>query len=108
MHVMPYNFSFLKNDISFLCSSFYDLKRCLKICINFKSTIFWDITPCNLLKVNRRFRGTYRLYLQGRRISRARNQREIRLSRSSARTLQVNRIEEMGDIYLLTRCYKPP
>jgi hypothetical protein len=25
-----------------------------------------------------------------------------------ARTLQVKRIEEMGDIYLLAQCYKPP
>jgi hypothetical protein len=25
-----------------------------------KSTIFWDITPCSPLKVNRRFGGTYR------------------------------------------------
>jgi hypothetical protein len=32
-----------------------------------KSTIFWDITPCSLLSVNRRFGGTYRLHLQGRR-----------------------------------------
>jgi hypothetical protein len=30
------------------------------------------------VKVNRRFRGTYRLHLQGRRINRARNQRESR------------------------------
>jgi hypothetical protein len=27
------------------------------------STIFWDITSCSLLKVNRRFGGTYRLHL---------------------------------------------
>jgi hypothetical protein len=26
-----------------------------------KSTIFWDITPCNPLKVERRFGGTYHL-----------------------------------------------
>jgi hypothetical protein len=44
-----------------------------------KSTIFWDITPCSLLKVNRRFGATYRFHLQGRRISRARNQRESRV-----------------------------
>jgi hypothetical protein len=31
-----------------------------------KSTIFWDITPCSLLSVNRRFGATYRLHLQGR------------------------------------------
>jgi hypothetical protein len=40
-----------------------------------KSTVFWDITPCSPLKVNRRFGRTYRLHLQCR--SRARNQREI-------------------------------
>jgi hypothetical protein len=28
--------------------------------------IFWDMTPCNQAKVNRRFGGTYRLHLQGR------------------------------------------
>jgi hypothetical protein len=43
-----------------------------------KSIIFWDITPCNPLKVNRRFGWTYCLHLQGRRISRVRNQRESR------------------------------
>jgi hypothetical protein len=37
-----------------------------------KSSIFWDITPCSLLKVNRSFGGTYRLHLQGWKISRAR------------------------------------
>jgi hypothetical protein len=44
--------------------------------LKLKNTIFWDITPCSPLKVNRRFGGTYRLNLQGRKISRARNQRE--------------------------------
>jgi hypothetical protein len=43
-----------------------------------KNTMFWDITPCSLLKVNGRFGGTYRLHLQGRKISRARNERESR------------------------------
>jgi hypothetical protein len=43
-----------------------------------KSTFFWDITPCSPFKVNRLFGGTYRLHLQGREISRARNQRESR------------------------------
>jgi hypothetical protein len=43
-----------------------------------KSTIFWDITQCSPLRVKRRFGGTYRLQLQGRKISRARNQRESR------------------------------
>jgi hypothetical protein len=35
------------------------------------------ITPCSALKVHR-FGGTYRLHLRGRKISRARNQRESR------------------------------
>jgi hypothetical protein len=41
-----------------------------------KSSIFWDITPCSPLRFNRRFGGTYRLHLQGGRISLARNQLE--------------------------------
>jgi hypothetical protein len=28
-----------------------------------KHALFWDITSCSLLKVNRHFRGTYRLHL---------------------------------------------
>jgi hypothetical protein len=40
-----------------------------------KSIKFWDITPCSPSSVNRRFGGTYRLHLQGRKISWARNQR---------------------------------
>jgi hypothetical protein len=41
-----------------------------------KSSIFWDISPCSPLKVNRRFGETYRLNLQNRRISHVRNQSE--------------------------------
>jgi hypothetical protein len=32
-----------------------------------KSIIFWDVTPCSLLRCHRRFGGTYRLHFQGRR-----------------------------------------
>jgi hypothetical protein len=45
---------------------------------NMKSSIFWDITPCSPMNFNRRFGGTYRLHLQGRRISRLRSQRGSR------------------------------
>jgi hypothetical protein len=31
-----------------------------------KSIIFWDVTPCSLLRCNRRFGGIYLLHLQGR------------------------------------------
>jgi hypothetical protein len=44
----------------------------------FSNVIFWDITPCSPLKVNRRFGEPYHLHLQSRRISPARNQRESR------------------------------
>jgi hypothetical protein len=40
-----------------------------------KITIFWDITLCSPLKVNRRFGGIHRLHLQGRKINQARSQR---------------------------------
>jgi hypothetical protein len=33
-----------------------------------KSIFFWDMTPCSALSGTRRFGGTYRLHLQGRRI----------------------------------------
>jgi hypothetical protein len=48
------------------------------LCNHLKNTIFWDITSCRPLKVNRRFGATFRLHLQGRKISRVRNQRESR------------------------------
>jgi hypothetical protein len=38
-----------------------------------RNSIFWDITPCSPLKVNRRFEGTYRLHLHGWRKCEARN-----------------------------------
>jgi hypothetical protein len=41
-----------------------------------KSYIFRDKTPCNPLKINRRFGGTCRLHLQRRRIRQATNQHE--------------------------------
>jgi hypothetical protein len=42
-----------------------------------KSTIFWNITLCSLLKVNRRFWVSYRLHIQGR-INKARHKRPWR------------------------------
>jgi hypothetical protein len=48
-----------------------------------KSINFWNIMPCSLLTVNRRFGGTYRLHLQGSRISQVRNQREAGNTQSS-------------------------
>jgi hypothetical protein len=38
-----------------------------------KSSVFWDITPCDPLNGRRRFGG---IHYQGQRISKARNQRE--------------------------------
>jgi hypothetical protein len=35
---------------------------------NLKSFIFWGATPCSTSKVNRRFGGTCRLHLQGRKV----------------------------------------
>jgi hypothetical protein len=36
-----------------------------------KSIIFWDMTACSPLSFNRRFGGTYRLHLQGRKVNSA-------------------------------------
>jgi hypothetical protein len=54
-----------------------------------KSSIFWDIMSCSLLKVNRRFERTCCLYFLGRRISQARTQRESKWQSSIIRRLHV-------------------
>jgi hypothetical protein len=43
----------------------------VKITYVLESSIFWDITPCNPLKVNRRFGGTCLLHLRDRKITQA-------------------------------------
>jgi hypothetical protein len=43
-------------------------------------SILWDITPCNLFKVNRRFGGICHLHLQGRKISEATKQAQYAIS----------------------------
>jgi hypothetical protein len=48
---------------------FYEVGFAVLTAVVMNSSIFWDITPCRLLKVNRHFRGTCHLHLQGRRIS---------------------------------------
>jgi hypothetical protein len=45
----------------------------------FNSSVVKDMTTCCEFKVNRRFEGTCRLHLQGRRMSQGRNRRENRL-----------------------------
>jgi hypothetical protein len=49
-----------------LCFSCVGLEFLTPVVI--KSSVFWDMTPCSPLKTNRRFGGTCRLHLQGRRI----------------------------------------
>jgi hypothetical protein len=56
---------FLESTLQFKCRHLMYLKN----------VIFWDMVPCRYC-VNRRFVGMYRLHLQGRKYSRARNQRE--------------------------------
>jgi hypothetical protein len=41
--------------------------------VTINSYIFWDITPCSPVKVNRRFGRKYHLHLQGLRVSQERN-----------------------------------
>jgi hypothetical protein len=70
--------------------------------------IFWDITPCIMLKVNRRFVGTYRLHLQGRRISRARYREKHTANRSSTLKMEATCSAETSiDCQRTTRRYIP-
>jgi hypothetical protein len=51
-------------------------RLCAMKIVNLKNSLFWDITLCRWVKINRPFGGTYRLHLQGWRASQARNQRK--------------------------------
>jgi hypothetical protein len=50
-------------------------------CMELKSYVVCDITPCSPLNIIRRFGGTFRLHIQGR-ISQAINQREVSRKRN--------------------------
>jgi hypothetical protein len=65
LHLLP-NIFFSASFSNTLC--FYVGVEVL-IGVAMKITVFWDITRCSPLKVNQRFRGTYRFHLQGRKIS---------------------------------------
>jgi hypothetical protein len=44
--------------------------------LTMKNSVFWDITPCSLVKVNSHFLEVYHLHLQVRRKSHARSRHE--------------------------------
>jgi hypothetical protein len=47
------------------------------IAVVMKSSVFWDITPRSLQKMNRGFERTFHLHLHGRKINLAINQHEV-------------------------------
>jgi hypothetical protein len=74
-----------------------------------KSSVFWDIMPCSSVKVNQRFGGTYRLHLQGQKVSQARNKHEAG-SKQSSLTLNMEAIySPKMSVYFhhTTWCYIP-
>jgi hypothetical protein len=54
----------------------HSLEELRKMMKNLKNSVFWDITSCNPVNVNRHFGGTFLLHRQSRRISYARIQHE--------------------------------
>jgi hypothetical protein len=79
-----------------------EAERNIEPALTLQITIFWDITPCSPLKVNRRFGGTYRIHLQGR-ISRATYQHE---SRWQARIILHNHLCENRSSYMVLALLK--
>jgi hypothetical protein len=73
-----------------------------------KSAIFWDLTPCSPLKVNRSSGRTYRLHLQDRGISLARYHLESSLCLLPVFELKMEAIcSSETSVDLTTRCYIP-
>jgi hypothetical protein len=69
------------------CRKYYIVFFCVGLAfltaVIMMSSLFWDVTPCSLLKINRRFVGTSRRYLQCPRIRKSRNQHETGSKQSS-------------------------
>jgi hypothetical protein len=61
-----------------------------------KRSAFWDITPRNPLKINRRFEETCPLHLHSRRISQARSHREAGRNQSSVPPKRLLKISSSG------------
>jgi hypothetical protein len=66
-----------------------------------KSIIIWDMTPCSLSSFNRRFGGTYRLHLQGRRNKFSRNQQASRWHIPEDDTVHNHRFENLKSYFYL-------
>jgi hypothetical protein len=71
------------------------------------SSIFWDITPCSPLKVNRLFGGIYHLNLQSRRMNQVRNERESRWQYAILKMEATNSSETSVDFQRTTWLYIP-
>jgi hypothetical protein len=63
-----------------------------------KRSFLCDITLCSPLKINRRFGGTYRLYILSRRISRERNS----VKQIASKTLHVFISQKMEELFVST------
>jgi hypothetical protein len=72
-----------------------------------KISIYWDITPCRPLKVNRCFAETCWIHLQGRKTSWTRNLREAGSKQGSLKKEATFPSETSIDFQRTTRCYIP-
>jgi hypothetical protein len=61
-------------------------------------SLFWEITPCSPLKVNRHFGGTCRLHLQGLKVSQAINYHEAASKQAGVLCLHFSS-ENGGDMF---------
>jgi hypothetical protein len=48
--------------------------------VSMKMTVFWNVAPCSLVEIDRRFRGAYYLHHQGALIMEAVNTSEMSVS----------------------------
>jgi hypothetical protein len=49
----------------------------VRTAVTIKSVVFWDVTPCSLIGVHRRYAVMYCLYIQGRRVSQENSKKQV-------------------------------
>jgi hypothetical protein len=60
--------------------------------VSMNMTVFWDVAPCSLVEIDRRFRGAYCLYHQGRVEAVSTSETSVNLYKATRRNILERRL----------------